>query len=120
MIGGRTSIDFGKAACLPQGLEEIQTTLSVALVVGCSGIGDLYLRSLPAKILERQLAAREDDDLLILRHAGQSSKHFDNPVVVRIDQRVIQHDRHMATLPGEKSGKGQSGALVACAVAKET
>lgn len=62
-----------------------------------SSIGDLDRWTLPSKLLKRKLAAREDDDLLILGHTSQGGEHLDDPVVIGKDQRVVQHDWHMAT-----------------------
>ena len=71
-----------------------------------SKINNIYRRPCPSQILKRQLEAGKHKDFLILRNPCQSREHFDDPVVVRIDQRIIQDDRHVPSLARKKTRKG--------------
>ena len=55
------------------------------------------------------LAARQDDDLLILGNTVQGGEHGLDPVVVAVNQRIIKDHRHRPARMGEEPGKGQPG-----------
>ena len=63
---------------------------------------------MPAQPRKRPLAAGEDDDLLVARLTVQGVEHAFDPVVVGIDQCVVEDDGRRAAVAGEQAGEGEA------------
>ncbi len=67
-----------------------------------------HLENIPAQLLERPLAAREDDDLLVACLAVQGVEHTFDALIVGIDQRIIEDHRRGAPIAREQARESQA------------